>query len=32
MVTKIWVNIGLGNDVLPDGAKPLPKQMLTYHQ
>ena len=23
MVTKIWVNIGSGNDLLPDGTKPL---------
>ena len=29
---KIWVNIGSGNGLLPDGIKPLPKQMLTYHQ
>ena len=28
----IWVNIGSGNDLLPDGTKPLPEPMLTYHQ
>ena len=32
MVTRIWVNIGLGNGLLPDGTKPLPEPMLTYHQ
>ena len=26
----IWVNIGLGNGLLPDGTKPLPEPMLTY--
>ena len=26
-----WVNIGTGNDLLPDGTKPLPDPMLTYH-
>ena len=29
---EIWVNIGSGNGFLPDGTKPLPKPMLTYHQ
>ena len=29
MVTEIWVNIGSGNGLLPDGTKPLPEQMLT---
>ena len=29
MATEIWVNIGLGNDLLPD---PLPEPMLTDHQ
>ena len=24
MATEIWVNIGSGNGLLPDGAKPLP--------
>ena len=24
--------IGSGNDLLPDGTKPLPEPMLTYHQ
>ena len=26
------VNIGSGNGLLPDGTKPLPEPMLTYHQ
>ena len=30
-ITQIWVNIGLWNGLLPDGTKPLPKPMLTYH-
>ena len=29
---KTWVNIGLGNGLLPDGAKPLPEPMLTYYR
>ena len=32
MATEIWINIGLGNGLLPDGTKPLPEQMLTDHQ
>ena len=28
----IWVNIGSGNGLLPDGTKPLPEPMLTCHQ
>ena len=32
MATEIWVNIGSGNGLLPDGTKPLPEPMLTYHQ
>ena len=32
MATKIWVNTGSGNGLLPDGTKPLPEPMLTYHQ
>ena len=32
MATKIWVNIGSGNGLLPDGNKPLPEPMLTDHQ
>ena len=32
MVTEIWVNIGLGNGLLPYGTKPLPEPMLTDHQ
>ena len=27
---QIWVNIGSGNGLLPDGTKPLPEPMLTY--
>ena len=29
---QIWVNIGSGNGLLPDGTKPLPEPMLTDHQ
>ena len=32
MVSWILVNIGSGNDLLPDGTKPLPEPMLTYDQ
>ena len=32
MVTKILVNIGSGNGLLPDDTKPLPEPMLTYHK
>ena len=32
MVTEIWINIGSGNGLLPDGTKPLPESMLTYNQ
>ena len=32
MVTQDWVNIGLGNGLVPDGTKPLPEPKLTYHQ
>ena len=28
---EIWVNIGSGNGLLPDGTKPLPEPILTYH-
>ena len=28
----IWVNIGSGNGLLPDGTKPLPEPMLTDYQ
>ena len=28
----IWVNIVSGNGLVPDGTKPLPEPMLTYHQ
>ena len=30
IMTEIWVNTGSGNDLLPDGTKPLPEPMLTY--
>ena len=30
--THKYVNIGSGNGLLPDGTKPLPEPMLTYHQ
>ena len=29
MATGIWVNIGSGNGLWPDGTKPLPEPMLT---
>ena len=29
MVMLIWVNIGSGNGLVPDGTKPLPEAMLT---
>ena len=32
MATKIWVNIGLGYGLLPEGTKPLPEPMLTNHR
>ena len=32
MEALIWVNIGLGNGLLPDGTKPLPEPMLIYYQ
>ena len=32
MVTKICVNIGSGNGLLPVGNNPLPEPMLTYYQ
>ena len=32
MAAEIWVNIGSGNGLLPDGTKPLPEPMLTNHQ
>ena len=31
MVTKMWVNIGSGNGLMPDGTKPLPEPVLTDH-
>ena len=32
MATEMWVNIGSGNGLLPEGNKPLPEPMLTDHQ
>ena len=32
MAMEIWVNIGSGNGLLPDGTKPLPEPMLTDSQ
>ena len=32
MGKEIWVNIGSGNGLLPDGTKPVPEPMLIYHQ
>ena len=32
MVTKICVNIGSGNGLLPDSTKPFPEPMLADHQ
>ena len=29
--TQIWVNIGSGNDLVPDGTKLSPEPMLTSH-
>ena len=26
-----WLNIGTGNELMPDGTKPLPETMLTSH-
>ena len=30
MATQIWVNVALGDGLLPDNTKPLPEQMKTY--
>ena len=30
-VTCYCINIGSGNDMLPEGTKPLPEPMLTSH-
>ena len=30
--TWIWINTGSGNGLLPEGIKPSPDPMLTYHQ
>ena len=32
MPSDILINTGLGNGLLPDGTKPLPEPMLSYHQ
>ena len=32
MATEIWLNIGWGNGLLPDGIKPSPEPILTSHQ
>ena len=32
MATRILVNIGSGNGLMPDGTKPSPEPMLIYHQ
>ena len=32
MAVQIWVDIGSDNGLLPDGTKPLPNSMVTYHQ
>ena len=32
LVLEIWVNIGSGNGLLPEGSKPLPEPMLTDRQ
>ena len=32
MATEIWVNIGSGNGLVPDGTKSLPEPMLIYNQ
>ena len=32
MTTENWAKIGSGNGLLPDGTKPLPEPMLTYHE
>ena len=32
MVSQICINFGWGTGLLPDGTKPLPQPMLTYHQ
>ena len=32
MASEILINTGSGNDLFPDGTKPLPESMLTYYQ
>ena len=31
LATAIWVNIGSGSGLVPDGTKPLPEPILNYH-
>ena len=31
MAAEIWINIGPGNGLLPDGTKPLPEPMVMSH-
>ena len=32
LVSVIWVNIGSGNGLLPDGGKPIPEPILIFYQ
>ena len=32
MELGIWVSIGSGNGLLPDGTKPLPESVMIYNQ
>ena len=32
MASRVFVKIGSGNGLMPNGTKPLPEPMLTYHQ
>ena len=32
MASEILVNIGSGNGLVPNGTKPIPEPVLTYHQ
>ena len=32
IATQIWANIGSGNGLVPDGAKPLPESMMASDQ
>ena len=31
MASEILIDTGSGNDLLPDGIKPLPEPMMTHH-